>query len=247
MYSTKEVHRQKQLIRHSEAFPEHPSTEYCIAYRSRDILIGRNIVEDLAAMRQTVRAKGRTDLTSGEAMLEYFSAYAAQINERGAFFAIFLKPTEEVREQLLPSSRARNRIESIEMAESPKERYFAAKEAFSEISSHWNDFLWKSHSDWCWFFNLFLLHFSHHAFDKSRGQSIDFFLNTVIEMQVRAESAGYTFDYNYYEDPKSAWLGQQNVLERLRFVPEDFLAYLKTEPRHRIFKERIKSVIGRWW
>lgn len=198
-------------------------------------------------MRQTVHAKVRTDLTSGEVTHEYFSAYAVQINEIGEFFAVFLKPTEEVREQLLPSSRARNRIESIETAESSKERYLAAKEAFSEVSSHWNDFLWKNHSDWRWFFSHFLLHISHHAFDKSREQSIDFFLNTVIEMQVRAESAGYTFDYNYYEDPKSAWLGQQNVLERLRFAPKDFLAYLKTAPRHRAFKERLKSVIRRWW
>ena len=112
MYSAKEVHRQKQLlIKSSNSFPEHLSAEYCIACRSRDILFGRNISEGLAAMRQTVHAKVRTDLTSGEVTHEYFSAYAVQINEIGEFFAVFLKPTEEVREQLLPSSRARNRIE----------------------------------------------------------------------------------------------------------------------------------------
>ena len=99
-YNLDSVNKYKKLIKAEDDYwEEELSTEFCIARRTRDILIGRQIVNGFEQSKRTAAKKFVLDFQQETVWQEYFRTYVKTEATIGDFYAIFISPTEQFAEE----------------------------------------------------------------------------------------------------------------------------------------------------
>jgi hypothetical protein len=210
-YSEEEVRRIKNImISQEDYWDEDLSTEFCIAYRTRDVFVSRGIVNDFINSRQIAKDKGWGDSAHASLWQQYFKEYAKSELTLGAFWAIFIEPSEEFIQEfsMLDEYWYPLVTEALSTQTDLESEGLLNKELADFFRKHRNKNLWSNESDWMWFFRQYLIFLINNDLDPELKIGMRSFIGVVCEMQQTVKNSGWEIDYNLYDDPLSVWGGQ---------------------------------------
>jgi hypothetical protein len=210
-YSEEEVRRIKNIMINQEDYwDDNLPTEFCIAYRTRDVLISRGIVNDFVKSKQTANDKGWGDSLHASMWQQYFRECVKSELTLGAFWAMFIEPSEDFVEDFSKldghwypiATEAISNQTDFDLGDSLN------KELTDLFRKHRNKNLWSNDNDWMWFFRQYLHFLMNNDIDPEVKIGMRSFIGVVCEMQKTVESSGWQIDYNLYDEPLSVWGGQ---------------------------------------
>ena len=217
-YSKEEIRRLKNVMIEQEDFwDENLSTEFCIAYRTRDILLCRDIVNNFVKSRVTAKEQSSGDLFLASLWQDYFKRSVTSELSLGAFWAIFINPSQEFIDgfskfdnEWLPKV-----IESQFNHDEFDDEDILNKEMTDLFRMHRNKNYWENDDDWMWFFRQYVHFLLNSNIEPDAKLGMQCFLHTVIEMQKKMEESGWNVDYSLYDEPLRAW-GGQTIMSKIR-------------------------------
>ena len=91
-YDIKKIEYFKKLLKNRVDYWESGlPVDFCIARRTRDILVSRSIVDNFQKSKTSGNLKGHLDFALSTVWQEYFQTYVQNVATIGEFLAIFIK------------------------------------------------------------------------------------------------------------------------------------------------------------
>jgi hypothetical protein len=210
-YSEQEVRRFKNIMIGQENFwDDDLSTEFCIAYRTRDILLSRKIVDDFVVSRDAVISKGYDDLFVSSLYQDYLKEYVTSELSLGGFWAIFIEPSQEfVRDfSKLDSYWYPKVTDALSNRTDLDGEDLLNTELTDMFRKHRNKKFWTNADYWMWFFRQYIKFLLDSDIDPESKLGMRCFIDVIVEMQITVEQSGWEIDYELYEQPLDIWGGQ---------------------------------------
>lgn len=217
-YNLDSVNKYKKLIKAEDDYwEEELSTEFCIARRTRDILIGRQIVNGFEQSKRTAAKKFVLDFQQETVCQEYFRTYIKTEATIGDFYAIFISPTEQFAEEYSKHDevffpKVLDAKESEQISEELKSSFHDLLKLFKK---HRNTEFWENEKEWEWFFFQYLKFLVHNFSEEACRDGLGVFINVIIKMHQIVEKSGWKIDYGLYDNPVSVW-GGQSLISKLQ-------------------------------
>ena len=141
---------------------------------------------------------------------QYFKEFAKSELTLGAFWAIFIEPSEEFTQEFSTFDEYWYPLvtEALSTQTDLESEDLLNKELTDFFRKHRNKNLWSNESDWMWFFRQYLIFLTNNDLDPELKIGMRSFIGVVCEMQKTVKDSGWDIDYNLYDDPLSAWGGQ---------------------------------------
>ena len=210
-YSEQEVRRFKNIMIGQENFwDDNLSTEFCIAYRTRDILLSRLIVDDFIVGRDAAISKGYDDLFVSSIYQNYFKEYVTSELSLGAFWAIFIEPSQEFVQAFskLDSHWYPKVTDALSNRTNLDGEDGLNRELTDLFRKHRNKKFWSNDDHWMWFFSQYIKFLLHSDIDPESKLGMRCFIDVIVEMQITVEQSGWDIDYELYKAPLDIWGGQ---------------------------------------
>ena len=213
-YNLDSVNKYKKLLKAEEDYwEEELPPEFCIARRTRDILLGRKIVDDFVQSRRTAAKKLVLDFQQETVWQEYFRTYIKTEATIGDFYAIFISPTEQFAEEYSKHDevffpKVLDAKESEQISEELKSSFHDLLKLFKK---HRNTEFWENEKEWEWFFFQYLKFLVHNFSEEACRDGLGVFISVIIKMQQIVEKSGWKIDYGLYDNPVSVWGGQSLI------------------------------------
>lgn len=217
-YDLAEVKRLKKLLIAQEGYWDQKlPVEFCIAIRTRDILLGRKIVDDFTSSKRNAEEKAIFDFELENIWQEYFKTYVTDEGKIGEFWALFIKPSREFSKQYSELDK----IFFPKLLEAKKSGHFndELKYGFHELLNLFRQYrhqeFWENERDWEWFFVQFLKFLTNNHSEQVCRDGLGNFINIIIKMDSIIQNAGWKIDYGLYDNPLNVW-GGQSLKSKLR-------------------------------
>ena len=225
-YDIKEVIRYKKLLKSQENYWNAKlPVEFCIALRTRDILLGRNIADNLAQCRRNASAELVLESEVEAIIQQYFSSYVKNERQIGDFWGIFIEPSEEFFSRysdfdaiwwpIVLASR-----ENGELDDKLEASFIQLLDLFRDYR---NINYWENEDEWEWFFYQYLVFLNGNLPEQACRDGLGIFLKVIIKMQGIVENSAWKIDYGLYGEPLKVWGGQSLISKlRVRIQTADF-------------------------
>ena len=217
-FSLNGVNKYKKLmISHEDYWEDELSVDFCIARRTRDILLGRNIVDNWVQSRRSAQKKFVLEFEFEAMIQEYFSSYVKDEAKLGDFWGIFINPSEHFAKKYsdfdeiwFPKLVKAEATEQI--TDELKTSFYDLLDLFRECR---NTDYWENEEEWKWFFDQYLKFLTDKFSEQVCRDGLGIFISVIIKMHLIVESSGWKIDYNLYDEPLKVW-GGQSLISKLR-------------------------------
>ena len=210
-YRDDEVNRFKKIVMNQEDFwdPDLP-IDFCIAYRTREILIHRKIVDDFLKSKIPSPNYFSDDHTLQTVWQSYFQNFVTSEASIARFWAIFIDPSASFVESYtkLDQNWYPKVIESQSEETELEGGALLNEELIALFRKYRNRHYWAEDKDWEWFFFQYLTFLTKNKTESECQLGMQFFIFVIAEMQNTLETSGWVIDYGLYDNPLEAWYGQ---------------------------------------
>ena len=210
-YELDAVNSFKKLLAADENYwDEDLSIEFCIARRTRDILLSRKIVDDFIQSKRTAQKNMVLDFELKNVWEQYFLEYVRDEQSVADFWAIFLEPTEKFATQYSEHDKIwfPKVLEAHDSGELSDDLKSGLEKLLVLFKAHRNKKYWSDENEWEYFLSIYLGYLTNHMHEQVCRNGLSIFISTIIKMQKIVESSGWKIDYNLYANPLQAWGGQ---------------------------------------
>jgi len=236
-YDLEKVEYFKKLLKNRVDYWESGlPVDFCIARRTRDILVSRKIVDDFVKSRANGKLTGFLDFEVSKVWQEYFQTYVQSVATIGEFWAIFIQPSKSFIQNFKTFDKTwYPKLQETKEAElDPEDNKKIRSELVELLRKHRESNYWESETDWEWFLNEYLKFLLHNKPEDDCVHGMQYFIEVTAKMHEIVEESGWKIDYQLYNDPVKIW-GGQNLVSRVQFWI-----------RARLFSKRAKAKLYSW-
>jgi hypothetical protein len=218
-YDIKKVKYFKKLLKNRVDYWESGlPVDFCIARRTRDILVSRSIVDNFQKSKTSGNLTGHLVFALSTVWQEYFQTYVQNVATIGEFLAIFIKPSKSFIENFKTFDKAWypkiNEAKKTEL--DPQDDKKIRSELVELLRNHRESNYWESETDWEYFLNEYLKFLLNNKSEDECIKGMLYFIEVVAKMHSIVEDSGWVIDYQLYNDPMKIW-GGVNLASKIRF------------------------------
>ncbi len=210
-YSPSKVNKyNKLLVAQENYWDEELSVEFCIARRTRDILLGRSIANNLVQGKRSANGALVFDAQVENTVQEYFSTYIHNEATISDFWGIFIIPSEKFVAKYTKFDDLW--WPKFAQVKQEKDKNYELKEGLNELLALFRDFrnvhFWENEKEWEWFFNQYLSYLANNLPEQVCRDGLGGFISVIVKMQTIVEASGWKIDYGLHDSPLKVWAGQ---------------------------------------
>lgn len=231
----------KILINNENYWDEDLSVEFCIAIRTRDIFLGRKIVDDFEQARNNANRNLIFDYQQEEVWQEYFRTYVTNVRQIADFWSIFILPTNEFAQKY--SELDQDLYPKLSEITDEEINLQDIEPALRDLLNLFKEFknynYWNDDKHWEWFFFQYLKYLTNKIPVQECRDGLGFFISTITRMQSSVETSGWKIDYRLHENPLEVWGGQSSASKfNAKKQAKSFIKRLKTKDVYSLKKSK---------
>ena len=234
-YDLEAVNHFKKLLAADESYwDKELPVEFCIARRTRDILLSRKIVDDFIQSKSTAQKKMILDFELKNVWEQYFLEYVRDAPSVADFWAIFINPTEEFATKYTEHDeiwfpKLLDARDDEDLSDDLKSSLERLMDLFRQ---HRNKEYWSDENEWEYFLSIYFGYLTNHLQEQVCRDGLGIFISTTVKMQAIVEGSGWKIDYGLYSNPLQAW-GKQGLSSKFR-----------NWKRAKLFENKAKKTLG---